>query len=348
VAALVRRAPAAALVVLSLLLFAACGGDDGAPDQASAERPTSTTAAPPSARPSPGCDAAPVAPVREEPRTLTVDGAERSYLVTVPEARRGDPLPLVLDIHGLAEGPEIQTKMSGFSDVAEHEGFIVAYPRGTGAPIHWNTFVSDANPDVRYIGALLDAVEAATCVDESRVYATGLSNGAMMTSVLACTLAERLAAVAPVSGVMMPDGCNPELPVPVLTFHGTADPILLFNGGIGDVLGRVLAGDTTTPTTPLPPADLNGAGYPEAVAKWAAHDGCDDRPKDEEVTPELTHRVYRCPDGTAVEFYIVIGGGHTWPSSEFSKGLENIVGPTTDDIDATQEIWRFFQRFQRA
>jgi len=328
--------------------LAACGGSgDGGQDEA-VDRPSGTAVqtAPPS--PSPGCDVPSGPPVREERRTLTVGGAERWYLLTLPEARGGDPLPLVLDFHGLAEGAENHTRMSGFSDVAEEEGFIVAFPNGTGSPVRWDTTIRpDGNDDTRYVGALLDAVGGATCVDESRVYATGLSMGAMMSSVLACTLSDRFAAVAPVAGVLMPDECEPRHPVPVLAFHGTADPILLFNGGIGDALGRALSGNTSGPTTPLPPPDLDGEGYPASAAAWADHNGCEDRPDDEEVTASVTRRVYRCPDDGAVEFIVVRGGGHTWPGSDFSRAIESFVGPTTDDIDATVEIWRFFQRFRR-
>jgi polyhydroxybutyrate depolymerase len=357
-----RRLATLALVVA--LIAAGCAGDDG--DEGADSTTTATTAAGPTssstapagveAVPSPGCGGGDVAEVaarataiREERRTLDVDGVARWYLVTVPEAHDGAmPVPLVLDFHGLAEGAEIHTKMSAFSDVAEDKGFVVAFPQGTGAPVQWKTTTADpANPDLAYVTRLLDTLGQELCLDESRVYATGLSMGAMMSSTLACTMADRFAAIAPVAGVADPDPCEPGRPVPVLAFHGTADEILLFNGGVGDKLGDVLGGQdqpgTTTTTTPV---DLNGSGYPETVAIWAERNGCDPEATDKDVSDEVVKRVYECPEGGDVEFFIVKGGGHSWPGSEFSKGLADIIGPTTFDIDASEEIWSFFERFR--
>jgi polyhydroxybutyrate depolymerase len=73
--------------------------------------------------------------------------------------------------------------------------------------------------------------------------------------------------------------------------------------------------------------------------------GCDDTPDDEQVSDEVIRRTFDCPDDAPVEFLIVDGGGHSWPGSEFSRTIERIVGPTTFDIDASEEIWRYFQRF---
>lgn len=355
-----RRLAALALAVS--LLAAGCGGDDG--DEAGPTTASTTSTSPSSsttgpavaeAMPSPGCGGGDVAQVgarvegiREERRTLDVDGVERWYLVTVPEAHDGAvPVPLVLDFHGLAEGAEVHTKMSAFSDTAESEGFVVAFPHGTGAPVQWKTTTADpANPDLAYVTQLLDTLGRELCIDESRVYATGLSMGAMMSSTLACTMGDRFAAIAPVAGITDPDPCEPGRPVPVLAFHGTADEILLFNGGVGDKLGEVLGGqDQPGPTTTTAPVDLDGAGHPETVATWAERNGCDPEATDEEVSDEVIRRAYECPAGADVEFLIVKGGGHTWPGSEFSKALVDIVGPTTFDIDATEEIWAFFERF---
>jgi len=130
--------------------------------------------------------------------------------------------------------------------------------------------------------------------------------------------------------------------MPVLTIHGTADPILLFNGGVDtSALGDILGGDGGGAPVTTVPADLDGEGYPAAVRAWAEMAGCGDEPEDERVGTEVIHRTYDCPDASPVEFYIVEGGGHSWPSSEFSQQIEQIVGPTTFDIDASAEVWRF-------
>ena len=87
-------------------------------------------------------------------------------------------------------------------------------------------------------------MEAHQCVDESRIYATGLSDGALFTSLLACTMANRFAAFAPVAGVVVNKPCDPGRRVPIIAFHGTADPILYFNGGVGTaMLNNALSGE---------------------------------------------------------------------------------------------------------
>jgi polyhydroxybutyrate depolymerase len=133
--------------------------------------------------------------------------------------------------------------------------------------------------------------------------------------------------------------------MPVLTMHGTADPLLLFNGGLGPALGALFGGPPVgaTPATTVP-VDLDGAGYPATVHEWAASNGCEDRFEDEQVSDEVIRRTFDCPDDAPVEFLIIQGGGHTWPGSEFSRSIAGVVGPTTFDIDAGQEIWRFFER----
>ncbi len=302
--------------------------------------------------PSAGCGTSTAGASDKEQHDLTVAGVDRFYLLTTPTAHDGKtPLPLVVDFHGLAEGAQIHAGMTQFSELAKKEGFVVAFPNGTGTPVRWDAnTTSNPNHDLEYVDQLLDEIGTSHCIDTSRIYATGLSYGAIMSSFLTCTRANRFAAVAPVAGITIPaSGCTPSRPMPVLTFHGTADPILNFNGGVGDSLGGILKGnaDESTPPTTAKPADLNGPGYPAAAQAWAVRNGCQPDPTDTKVTDTVIHRVWSCPAGADVEFYIVEGGGHSWPGSEFSKSIGKIVGPTTFDINATDLIWQFFQRFAR-
>lgn len=344
-------------LVLVALVAAACGDDDG--DGSEAQAPSTTAAVEttepepeaepeaPEPRASSGCTTGTAEPVVEEERTLTVDSVDRRYLLTVPSAHDGEtPLPVVFDFHGLLEGAEIHAGMSQYSPLAEERGFVVVFPHGTGEPLRWDADLdADSNADLAYFDAVTEQVTADLCIDETRIYATGLSNGAMFTSVLLCQRADVLAAAAPVAGVTHDDGCEPSRPVPLVSFHGTEDPILLFNGGVdaSAIPGFGDEGDGTTTTTA--PADLDGAGYPASVAAFAARNGCDPEPDDAELTDEVIHRVYDCPTGADVEFYIVLGGGHSWPSSEFSASIGEIVGPTTFDVDATTDAWEFMSRF---
>lgn len=354
-----------ALATVGALALAACSSDgsDGAEGatattEIGATDSSSTTTAPVGASavgpgevatgdpvPSAGCGAAPTEPVQRAEVPVGDDG--RHYLLSTPEevADPDLPLPLVLDFHGLLEGAQVHAMNSELDAFAADHGFVVAFPNGLGDPIHWEVQPDrTGNADLVYVDAVLDQLEAQHCIDTSRVYATGLSNGAFMSSTLGCTMADRFAAIAPVAGLTFPEGCDPGRPMPVLTFHGTADPILGFNGGVD--LSSVEGGDG--PAEPKPPADASyeAEGYPANARDWAEVDGCDPEPTDTDLTETVVHRVWTCPAGAAVEFVLVEGGGHTWPGSEFSNNLADIMGPTDMDTDANALIWSFFQRFQ--
>ena len=350
---------ALSVAVVAVVALAGCSSesDESAADAGDeAATTTTTTAAPDLADaepvPSPGCAAPATDQVALERTDLSIGGADRYYLLTTP-APTDEPLPLVVDLHGLMEGAQIHAVMTQFGEYGQEQGFVTAFPHGSGDPVRWDADpASDPNLDLEYLDAMLTQIGDERCIDTARVYATGLSYGAIMSSFLACERSEVFAAMAPVDGITMPEGCDPTDPMPMLTTHGTEDPILLFNGGVGD-LGNLLGdaptaapAETTAPTTTAP-IDLEGPGYPETVAEWAELNGCEDEFTDTEVTDEVIHRVYDCPADAAVEFYIVVGGGHSWPSSEFSESIGDIVGPTTFDIDATELAWEFFQRFSR-
>jgi polyhydroxybutyrate depolymerase len=282
--------------------------------------------------------------VTNQPRSLTLHGTKRSYLLTTPAAHRTRD-PLVLDFHGYGEGDMTESRTSQLGVLGQHDGFITAFPQGTGTPIAWDTSTRPGNTDIAYVSALLDHLEATECIDTARIYATGLSQGAFMTSALACVMSSRIAAFAPVAGIVLPRPCSTKRSVPILAFHGTADPILRFNGGLGR---QVLANDLRAiprKFPKLPPTRLEGAGYPAHVRQWAAKNGCDATPTDTRPSAHVIHRVYACPSGSAVEFDIVLGGGHSWPGSELSAELATFLGPTTMEINASTTMWAFFQRF---
>lgn len=329
------------MVLLVLAIVAAACSSGSPPAGAAAPRP---------ARPSGGCSVPAQPELTLAKQTLAVDGTARWYLISTPPPTTAvRPEALVLDFHGLDEGAGLEALTTQFGPLAQKDRFIVAFPEGTGVPVGWNTSTGAAsNPDIAFVSQLLDHLEATQCVDESRIYATGLSDGAFMTSLLACAMSNRIAAFAPVSGVQLDKPCAATRAVPILAFHGTADPILYFNGGLGTaVLGHAL-GTTSgpAPSITVPAAKLNGPGYPATVAAWAKRDGCGARADDTRVSPHVILRTYPCPPGTAVEFYIVLGGGHAWPGSSFSKMIAAVTGPTTFEIDATPLIWKFFRRFQ--
>jgi|SRR4051812_11964039 polyhydroxybutyrate depolymerase len=342
------------LAVVAVMVIGACSSDDSntstdAGKSTTTTAATSTTTTAPKPVPSAGCGQATAAASKLR-HDIDVNGQARWYLETVPSRTADDdPMALVVDFHGLAEGAQVHTAMSGMGELGQKEGFAVVFPNGTGSPIRWDTDEDRAkNPDLQFVSKVLDEVEANLCIDKTRVYASGLSMGAFMTSLVACSMSDTFAAAAPVAGVQFSKTCKPDRPVPILAFHGTKDPILLFNGGVNaDALAPVLGNtpNTSGTTTTTAPADLNGKGYPETVKQWAERDGCKGS-KDTDVSAEVIHRVYDCPSDTAVEFYIIKGGGHAWPGSAFSKSIASVVGYTTMDINASELIWKFFQRFR--
>ena len=165
----------------------------------------------------------------------------------------------------------VHTLMSAFSPVAEREGFVVVFPQGQFDPVRWEsspgtTFMGDPNGDLTFVDNMIATLGHDLCLDRTRVYASGLSWGAFTTSLLACARSNRFAAIAPVAGLRLLDPCPEERPVPIITFHGTADAIVKFNGGFGAIPG------TTSTTAPdaLAPAevDLNGPAYRPTSRGW--------------------------------------------------------------------------------
>ena len=172
------------MVVLTLAA-GACSGDDDDAEPAGGNG-AATTAAPAdraaAAVPSAGCDAGATEQADLVEATMPVDGAERRWLVSAPAWEEGsDPLPLVLDFHGLAEGAEVHAQMTQLGPLGVDEGFVTVFPHGTGSPVRWDVGpVVEDNADLAFVTALLDRIEEERCIDTARVYATGLSNGAMM------------------------------------------------------------------------------------------------------------------------------------------------------------------------
>ena len=322
---------------VTLLTLAACsGGGDEATDTADEETTTTTVEAD-----SAGCDAATaVAAGRSR-----VDLGDRWYLRNVPPVHAdGEPVPVVLDLHGYAEGAEIHALMSALGPFGDAAGFVTVTPQSEGAVAVWDIAADGA--DVDFIGQVLDDVEATLCVDRSRVYATGLSYGAFMTSTLACTDSERFAAVAPVAGIQDPAGCDPARPVPVVAFHGTDDEFIAYDGGFGEAVADLPAPDGSGQTLGeigVGTDEPDGPSVPEITAAWARRNGCETEPTEERVAADVVRVIFECPENADVELYRVEGGGHSWPSSEFSQAIENVVGPTTTSIDANEVMWDFFQ-----
>lgn len=227
-------------------------------------------------------------------------------------------------------------------------------PQALGAPSSWDTEDRPGNVDLQFIGAMLDAVETAACVDEARVYSTGLSDGGLMSSLLACAMSGRIAAIGLVSGIERPAGCSPQRAMPVIVFWGKQDVILPFCGGLGPALAALFSGTPVGSATPVCPP-VNEAGFPpveDAVALWTKAEDCGAKPAVAQAGSDVEERTFAgCRDGAVVRFYVVSDGGHTWPGSAVLQAVSKtkagaaIFGYTTDQVDATKLIWSFFTQY---
>ncbi len=266
-------------------------------------------------------------------RTINVAGKSREYRVHVPKTGAGSPRPLVIVLHGGAgTGPNVQ----GFSlmdTVADAKGFITLYPTGPRGMIGatWNAVdccglaMQKDSQDLEFVSTLIDQAVGAGCVDPKRVYVTGISNGGMFAYHLACDLADKIAAIAPVSGALMDPTCTPKRPVSVLVYHGTADKNVPWKGG-GDFKG---AGAKH----PFPSVD-------DDVKAWLKIDRCTDEKHALYQKGDTSCVVYdHCAEGTAVGLCTIEGGGHTWPGGK--PVMTWYLGKATKDI-SNDVMWNFF------
>ncbi len=274
---------------------------------------------------------------RDLTRTITVDGRARRYHVHLPPAYDGRrALPLVVVLHGGGGSAERMDALTGFSAKADSEGFLVVYPEGTG-PVRgdriltWNSgnccgyALDHGVDDIAFIRAMLDRIAREQHVDSLRVYATGISNGGMMAYRLACELAARFAAVAPVAGALNID-CAPSEPVSVMAIHGTADQHVLFAGGQG-----TQQADRRHPRIDQPVS--------HAMSVWASTDGCVPAPARAMQALLRIERYTGCRSGTEVELVAIEGEGHTWPGG--TRWAFWAPEPT-QAVHATAMIWDFF------
>jgi polyhydroxybutyrate depolymerase len=273
--------------------------------------------------------------------TLDAGGAIHDVQVFVPTSVDGaaDP-PLVLNWHGLGSNGGQQALFTGYEELAEAEGFVVVHPTGVPAAgddrNSWELGQFDVpeRDDVAFADALIDQMIEQYCVDESRVYSTGMSNGGLFTSFLVCELADRLAAASSVAGVTHHDDCNPGRAVPFIAFHGTADAVVPFDGTRSD--SSLEGGDT--------PSAFFDQVMPDEFAEFAANMGCEPEARVDAFSADVTaHSYLGCDDDVPLIFYEIAEGGHTWPNTPVADLLPPQLGYTTLEIDATVDSWSFFE-----
>jgi polyhydroxybutyrate depolymerase len=271
-------------------------------------------------------------PLESGAHSFSHDGLERLFTLYLPDDLPDDA-PLIYVMHGYSNFPEDIMTYSGMNDIADAHGFAICYPKGTvdewgfhyfsvGYDFHQGTDVDD----VSFIRALNQHLHARLDLNPNHVFATGMSNGAEMSYLLACQASDLFTAIAPVAGTMMKsffDTCSPTKPIPVFAIHGTEDNITLYDGNLNDTeWGPYL-------------------GIASIISFWRQHDVLDQfeemdlensQPSDQSTITFERH--YKEGSPAEVWLYRVEGGGHDWPGAWGNR-----------DIQSSEEIWRFFSKY---
>lgn len=278
-------------------------------------------------------------------RDLTVDQRERYYLVHVPKLKQPKSgWPVVLIFHGGASNAETMVTFTGLNDKADKAGFVAVYPSGTGRTQRVLTFnggnccgraMTEKVDDVKFVRSLLDDLESVVQVDRKRVFATGMSNGAIMSYLLASEMADRIAAIAPVAGPMGTADCSPSQPVAVCHFHGSDDAFAPLAGGRG--------------SRSISRTDFYSVDH--SIQAWVKANRCKTAPtvtslpKSVDDGTSVTRAVYSGgKKETEVVLYTINGMGHTWPGGE---NRLRFLGATTKNLSANDVMWEFFQKHAR-
>ncbi|OBI86834.1 esterase [Mycobacterium sp. 1245805.9] len=282
-----------------------------------------------------GCDVRHVsaASARDLAGTLHSGGMDRTYTLHVPP---GDPVALVLSLHGGGGTGTGQQGLTDFDAVADANRLLVAYPDGYDKSWADGRGASPADrrhvDDVGFLVALAGKLQSDYNIAPGHVFATGMSNGGFMSNRLGCDRADVFAAIAPVAGTLGAGvACHPSRPVSVLAAHGTADPLVPFNGG--DVRGR---GGLS-----------HSVSAPSMVDTWRSADGCQGDPSTQALPGvgdgTVVHRFdsAACAGSTEVIFYRIDNGGHTWPGGK-QYLPQAIIGRTSRALDASEVIAQFF------
>ncbi len=277
-------------------------------------------------------------------------GFGRSYRLHLPqEYHRDRQWPLVVVLHGAFSTARGIAKQTSFSELADREGFIIAYPNGMGIfslVRHWNAGFCCGKAmkwevdDTGFIFRVIDDVAQRASIDPSRVYLVGMSNGGMLAHRIAATKPERIAAVAVSAATFgaIPSGSDtaqtipvPSRPMPIMIFHGLADENVPYEPQENDA-------DQT---------ELRLLPAQEAVAFWVDHNHCSSQPRRELMCSGEVERVEwaGCADASEVVLYTIDGWGHYWPGPHYTNQLP--TGSPLREFDAGELMWRFFQRQQK-
>jgi len=278
-------------------------------------------------------------PVTHDPRcSVDVNGVRRSYLLHVPPlAGANAHAPLVLVFHGGGGHDWNMPGFTHFDDLADRQGFFVAYPDSTNT--HWNDGRGESDADdVGFVRALIAHVAHSHPIDSRRIYATGISNGGFFSNRLACDLTDQIAAIVSIAAPMpkpLDSTCQPSRPISVMYIQGTDDPLVPINGGkVGFASGRGRGENISLDASARFWCKVDRISSPPEIANIP------------DVINDGTHVQRKTwvngADHTEVIVYTIDGGGHAWPGA--AQYLpKRIVGKASQNLDATRTIWNFFK-----
>lgn len=278
--------------------------------------------------------------------SLQHDGLTRLYRVHVPPQYDGStPLPLLVALHGGGGDMTLQADDRYYGQISQSDrrGFIVAFPNGysafaSGKLATWNAGRCCAAArdrhvdDVGFIRAMVGHLAQQLHVDRRRVYATGMSNGAMLAYRLACEMPDTFRAIAAVAGTDNTTACAPQRPVSVLHIHAQDDDHVLFNGGAGATFrNEALVTDFVS--------------VPDTIAKWARLDHCG-APARRTLDKPGAYCDLRapCDGGTRVQLCVTATGGHSWPGGVKPRGGTEAPSQA---LSANDAMWEFFDALPR-
>jgi polyhydroxybutyrate depolymerase len=270
---------------------------------------------------------------------LRHDGIERAALVHVPgNYEPGKATPLVMALHGGGGGMIYQASDSkyGLITKSEQAGFIAVFPNGisdvdSGMLATWNAGTCCAKArdqnvdDVGFLRQLVADVAGRISIDRQRVFAIGMSNGAMMSYRLACEASDVFKGIMAVAGTDNTRRCEPAQPVPVLHIHARNDDRVLFDGGAGKAFrSEKLVSDFVS--------------VPATIAKWVKLDraGAAQRVL---TVPGAWCDLHKAGSGGApVKLCVTESGAHSWPGGEKDRGETPSTAIIANDL-----MWEFFR-----
>ena len=273
--------------------------------------------------------------------SIAQDGLTRPYLVHVPRTyKQGRATPLLLAFHGGGGSMDHMAKDSlyGLTSKSEKEGFILVYPNGyskfkSGNFATWNAgnCCGDARDkkidDVGFVKSIIENVSSQLTIDRSKIFATGMSNGGMMSHKLACDMAGTFKAIAAVAGTDNTITCTPAQPISILQIHAQNDDRVLFNGGAGSEAFKDKSKVTEFTSVPL------------TMSRWTERNGCKAKPERVLSVPGAYCDLYSaCNDNVEVKLCVTETGGHSWPGGNKPRAMS----PTSQAISANDQMWDFF------